>query len=239
MHARRHAPTRCCAPRRSPSRPRGAAAQASAPATIALTPERCRRTRVVLPRRGRHGERREPRLHVERGLRRHERRRRRVRRARHARARARAWSPRSARSRRSRSAASIVSHYHADHVYGLQALKADGRRDLGAPQRARLLHVGLGRRAARAAARRPLPVGRRDDRASCSPTCWLDGDTDVPPGRHHVPHHRHRRRARARRHHAASRGGPAAVRRRPAVRRPHPVRRQRRHAAAGSPRSSG
>ena len=71
----------------------------------------------------------------------------------------------------------IVSHYHADHIYGLQALKSPGTGDLGARQSQGLFHLRRRRSAARAARVDLAPWSTRP-RALAPPDVWLDGDTD-------------------------------------------------------------
>ena len=53
----------------------------------------------------------------------------------------------------------IVSHYHADHIYGLQAFKRDGVQ-IWAHRKAQLPQLGRSKGAPGAAARRSLALGR-------------------------------------------------------------------------------
>ena len=76
----------------------------------------------------------------------------------------------------------IVSHYHADHVYGLQALKARGRRDLGAIARATPTSRPARRPSASRSGARICFRGSTRRPRSCAPDLWLDGDTDFRQG---------------------------------------------------------
>ncbi len=71
----------------------------------------------------------------------------------------------------------IVSHYHADHIYGLQEFKKAGA-EIWAHRKAELyLASELAVQPARAASRRALPVDRRRTRTSSRPT---SGSTATP-----------------------------------------------------------
>ena len=65
----------------------------------------------------------------------------------------------------------IVSHYHADHVYGLQALKEAGAEIWAYRKGEAYFTSGVGRGAARATPRRSLSVGRREDARRARRTC--------------------------------------------------------------------
>ena len=80
----------------------------------------------------------------------------------------------------------IVSHYHADHIYGLQALKAAGA-EIWAHRKAQA-YLTSGQAVERLAQRRTdLFPWVDDDTRVVPPDVWLDGDTDFRHGRTHVP----------------------------------------------------
>ena len=75
----------------------------------------------------------------------------------------------------------IVSHYHADHVYGLQALKAAGA-EIWAYRKGEAYFTS-GQAAERLAQRRQDLFPWVDDRTRVvPPDLWLDGDTDFRQG---------------------------------------------------------
>ncbi len=75
----------------------------------------------------------------------------------------------------------IVSHYHADHIYGLQALKAAGAQVFA--RREAMAYLTSGVAEARLAQRRVDLVPWVDDATRVvPPDVWLDGDTDFRLG---------------------------------------------------------
>jgi glyoxylase-like metal-dependent hydrolase (beta-lactamase superfamily II) len=74
----------------------------------------------------------------------------------------------------------IVSHYHADHIYGLQALKSPARRS-GHVKAKASFHSGV---AEGRLAQRRVDLAPWVDEATrvVPPDVWLDGDTDFRLG---------------------------------------------------------
>ena len=75
----------------------------------------------------------------------------------------------------------IVSHYHADHIYGLQALKAAGA-EVWAHRKAQAYLVSPQAAERLAQRRNDLFPWVDDDTVVVPPDLWLDGDTDFRMG---------------------------------------------------------
>ncbi len=121
----------------------------------------------------------------------------------------------------------IVSHYHADHVYGLQPLQQAGAEIWALSEGRSVLHVRRGAGAPCAAPRRSLPVGRRAHaRRGAGPVARRR--RRFPPRRSDVPADLFGRRSFARRPDALRRRGSPALRGRPRFLGTHSVCRQRR-----------
>jgi len=75
----------------------------------------------------------------------------------------------------------VVSHYHADHIYGLQALKGAGA-EIWAYRKAEA-YINSGQAVERLAQRRAELSPWVDDKTHVvPPDVWLDGDTDFKQG---------------------------------------------------------
>ena len=75
----------------------------------------------------------------------------------------------------------VVSHYHADHIYGLQALKAAGA-EIWAHRKAQAYLVSPQAAERLAQRRNDLFPWVDDDTVVVPPDLWLDGDTDFRMG---------------------------------------------------------
>ena len=76
----------------------------------------------------------------------------------------------------------VVSHYHADHVYGLQALKRAGAQIWAHRRADDYFASGVAAGAARAAQARPVSHGSTSTRASSVRTSGSKGSTDFSLG---------------------------------------------------------
>jgi fructose-1,6-bisphosphatase/inositol monophosphatase family enzyme/glyoxylase-like metal-dependent hydrolase (beta-lactamase superfamily II) len=105
----------------------------------------------------------------------------------------------------------IVSHYHADHIYGLQALKAAGA-EIWAQRKAEI-YLASDLASSRLAQRRAELFPWVDENTRIvAPDVWIEGDTDFRLGALTVPAHLFGRRALAGGPHDARRRGQRALR---------------------------
>ena len=182
---------------------------------------------------------RERGLQLQRRLRGHRRGRGRDRRARHA------GAGRGAASKAIRTVTAkpirrvIVTHYHADHFYGLKAFK-DAGAEVWAHRAAQdYLDSGEGAAAPRAARARPLPVGGRRTCRWCAPTAGSTRDESFTLGGVRFDVDLPRARAFARGPDRRRAGGGRDLQRRHPLRRPHSRSWARPTASGGSSASTG